>query len=144
MSHHLDTRLGLEKITEAWIITLSGEEQALPVMVVAEMLLQITSLGGCARPSVQTPSREKWMVPDEWPREKLCGQRERTKSRESSDVGWIPALLPWQAAKQLAVLATYPFCLSQKTTVRVEWNQIGRMYFAVYEAADRCKTWCLF
>lgn len=65
MSHHLDTRLGLEKITEARIITLSEEEQALPVMVVAEMLLQITSLCGCARPLVQTPSREKWMVPDE-------------------------------------------------------------------------------
>ena len=33
------------------------------------------------------------------PREKLCGQRERIESRESGDMGWIPALPPLARCK---------------------------------------------
>lgn len=61
MKHCLDTRLGLQNRNKTHKIVPLGEEQVLPVMAAARLLLQITFL--CDMQGLRQSTREKRTVP---------------------------------------------------------------------------------
>lgn len=136
---------------ETRIIMPSGEEQVLPGMADARMLLQIDHIPLWTCKACDTdPGRSGQHLRND-PREKQCGQRARTESRESSDVEWSPALLPLASCKiscSSSYLSTKRGCyscrLSQSAAVRTEWNQTGRKYSVDCEPPDHCRRLFLF
>lgn len=86
INHHLDMSFGSEKRTEAHVIKVRGRAGTDPHVVMQS---------SWPRSQVGRSGRSLWNDP----REKLCGQRERIESRESGDMGWIPALPPLARCK---------------------------------------------